>query len=131
MKKHKHLCTRKKKSHSESCNLWLFQTRSLACCPVAQCAVIGTASGSVHVIDLSKVDHPRVVHKVHLYHTPVDYLVYVSVRCSTETGFQPPFIFNVCLNVCVQAQLCTNLFKCVKIVFKKCLNDIIDDDSDV
>lgn len=85
---------------------------------MAQCAAIGTASGSVHVIDLSKEDHPRVVHKVHLYHTPVDYLVYVSRRPSNESLFQTPVSL---LYLIVLIDFC--------FVFKESLNAIKDGDS--
>ncbi len=54
------------------------QVTSLACCPVAQYAAAGTASGSVLFIDLNREQQPRLVHQVHLYHTPVDHLVQVS-----------------------------------------------------
>lgn len=67
---------------------------------MAQCAAIGTASGSVHIIDLSKEDHPRVVHKVHLYHTPVDYLVYVSVMHAFNFDF---FFFLHRVQQCLNA----------------------------
>uniref|UniRef100_A0A3Q3SV97 Cilia- and flagella-associated protein 43 n=1 Tax=Mastacembelus armatus TaxID=205130 RepID=A0A3Q3SV97_9TELE len=51
---------------------------SLACCPIAQYAAVGTTSGSVLFIDLNREQQPRLVHQVHLYHIPVDHLVQVS-----------------------------------------------------
>ncbi|KAA8583707.1 hypothetical protein FQN60_014915 [Etheostoma spectabile] len=47
---------------------------SLACCPIAKYAAVGTASGNVLFIDLNKQQQPRLVHQVHLYHIPVDHL---------------------------------------------------------
>ncbi len=52
--------------------------KSLACCPIAQYAAVGTASGKVLFIDLNTEEQPRLVHQVHLCHTPVDHIVQVS-----------------------------------------------------
>ncbi|XP_074532554.1 cilia- and flagella-associated protein 43 isoform X2 [Halichoeres trimaculatus] len=52
------------------------EVTSLACCPVAQYAAVGTSSGYVLFIDLNKEQQPRLVHQVHLYHCPVDHLVF-------------------------------------------------------
>ncbi|XP_070696760.1 cilia- and flagella-associated protein 43 [Pempheris klunzingeri] len=52
------------------------EVRSLACCPIAQYAAVGTASGNVLFIDLNKEEQPRLVHQVHLCHTPVDHLIF-------------------------------------------------------
>ncbi|XP_049456039.1 cilia- and flagella-associated protein 43 isoform X1 [Epinephelus fuscoguttatus] len=52
------------------------EVTSLACCPIAQYAAVGTVSGSVLFIDLNRAQQPRLVHRIHLYHTPVDHLVF-------------------------------------------------------
>uniref|UniRef100_UPI003AAA87D7 cilia- and flagella-associated protein 43 n=1 Tax=Centroberyx gerrardi TaxID=166262 RepID=UPI003AAA87D7 len=52
------------------------EVTSLACCPVAQYAAVGTVSGHVLFIDLIREQQPRLVHKVHLYRAPVDHLVF-------------------------------------------------------
>ncbi|XP_076599514.1 cilia- and flagella-associated protein 43 [Chaetodon auriga] len=52
------------------------EVTSLACCPIAQYTAVGTASGNVLFIDLNREQQPRLVHQVHLYHTPVDHLVF-------------------------------------------------------
>ncbi|XP_075997913.1 cilia- and flagella-associated protein 43 [Genypterus blacodes] len=52
------------------------EVTTLACCPVAQCAAVGTKSGHVLFIDLNKETQPRLVHQVHLYRRPVDHLVF-------------------------------------------------------
>lgn len=52
--------------------------RSLACCPIAQYAAVGTVSGNVLFIDLNREQQPRLVHQVHLYQASVDHLVQVS-----------------------------------------------------
>ncbi|XP_068597731.1 cilia- and flagella-associated protein 43 [Brachionichthys hirsutus] len=52
------------------------EVTSLACCPVAQYAAVGTAAGNVLFVDLNKEQQPRLVHRVHLYHTSVDQLVF-------------------------------------------------------
>nr|XP_020456113.1 cilia- and flagella-associated protein 43 [Monopterus albus] len=49
---------------------------SLACCPIAQYAAVGTTSGNVLFVDVNRKQQPRLVHQVHLYHTPVDHLVF-------------------------------------------------------
>lgn len=54
------------------------QVTSLACCPIAQYAAVGTATGNVLFVDLNMVQQPRLVHQVHLYHRAVDHLVQVS-----------------------------------------------------
>ncbi|CAG6016962.1 unnamed protein product [Menidia menidia] len=51
------------------------EVTSLACCPIAHYAAVGTASGSVYFIDLNKEEQPRMVHQVHLYHTAGHFLL--------------------------------------------------------
>ncbi|KAM6915939.1 cilia- and flagella-associated protein 43 [Xenentodon cancila] len=51
------------------------QVTSLACCPIAHYAAVGTASGDVLFIDLNMDEQPRLVHQLHLYHAAVDHLV--------------------------------------------------------
>uniref|UniRef100_A0A3Q3GTX4 Cilia- and flagella-associated protein 43 n=1 Tax=Kryptolebias marmoratus TaxID=37003 RepID=A0A3Q3GTX4_KRYMA len=52
---------------------------SLACCPIAHYAAVGTESGRVLFVDLNEEEQPRLVHQVYLYHSAVDHLVYVSL----------------------------------------------------
>ncbi|XP_034008505.1 cilia- and flagella-associated protein 43 isoform X1 [Trematomus bernacchii] len=52
------------------------EVTSMACCPIAHYAAVGTASGNVLFIDLNMEHQPRLVHQVHLYPTPVDHLVF-------------------------------------------------------
>ncbi|XP_061602161.1 cilia- and flagella-associated protein 43 [Cololabis saira] len=52
------------------------QVTSLACCPIAHYAAVGTTSGDVIFIDLNMAEQPRLVHQVHLYHAAVDHLVF-------------------------------------------------------
>ncbi|XP_047459238.1 cilia- and flagella-associated protein 43 [Mugil cephalus] len=52
------------------------EATSLACCPIACYAAVGTSSGKVLFFDLNKEHQPRLVHQVHLYHTSVDHLVF-------------------------------------------------------
>ncbi|XP_055758385.1 cilia- and flagella-associated protein 43 isoform X1 [Salvelinus fontinalis] len=49
---------------------------SLACCPIAQYVAVGTVSGHVLFIELTREQQPRLVHSVHLYYTPVDHLLF-------------------------------------------------------
>ncbi|KAK2921789.1 hypothetical protein Q8A73_001274 [Channa argus] len=66
---------------------------SLACCPIAQYAAVGTASGNVLFIDLNKEQQPRLVHQVHLYHTPVDHLVFDREGHYLVTGASDSHVF--------------------------------------
>ncbi|KAM9364970.1 cilia- and flagella-associated protein 43 [Pholidichthys leucotaenia] len=52
------------------------EVTTLACCPIAHYAAVGTASGNVLFIDLSQEHKPRLVHQVYLYHTAVDHLIF-------------------------------------------------------
>ncbi|XP_008285025.1 WD repeat-containing protein 96 [Stegastes partitus] len=52
------------------------EVTSLACCPIAHYAAVGTASGNVLFLDLNKEQQPRLVHQVQLYHSAVDHLVF-------------------------------------------------------
>ncbi|KAI3363278.1 hypothetical protein L3Q82_011908 [Scortum barcoo] len=61
---------------------------SLACCPVAQYAAVGTSTGNVLFIDLNREQRPRLVHQIQLYHSPVDHLVQVSPTPCDPTTFQ-------------------------------------------
>lgn len=53
------------------------QVTCVACCPIAQYAAVGTASGNVLFVDLKRKQQPRLVHRIHLSHS-VDHLVQVS-----------------------------------------------------
>ncbi|KAL0964460.1 hypothetical protein UPYG_G00324140 [Umbra pygmaea] len=49
---------------------------SLACCPIAQYVAVGTVSGHVLFVELTRKQQPRLVHKVKLYYTPVDHILF-------------------------------------------------------
>ncbi|XP_059422267.1 cilia- and flagella-associated protein 43 isoform X2 [Carassius carassius] len=49
---------------------------SIACCPIAQYVVVGTATGDVLFVEMTSKQKPRLVHRVHLYRVPVDHLVF-------------------------------------------------------
>ncbi|XP_056291308.1 cilia- and flagella-associated protein 43 isoform X1 [Pseudoliparis swirei] len=69
------------------------EVTSLACCPIAQYAAVGTASGNVLFVDLNGEGRPRLVHRVHLYHTPVDHLVFDQEGYYLLTGASDPYIY--------------------------------------
>ncbi|XP_068577145.1 cilia- and flagella-associated protein 43 [Cebidichthys violaceus] len=69
------------------------EVTSLACCPIAQYAAVGTASGNVLFIDLNREQQPRLVHQVHLYHTPVDQLVFDQEGHYLLTGASDSYIY--------------------------------------
>ncbi|XP_072293479.1 cilia- and flagella-associated protein 43 [Eucyclogobius newberryi] len=48
----------------------------LACCPIANYVVLGTACGKVVFIEVRDPQQPRVVHQTRLYHTSVEHLVF-------------------------------------------------------
>ncbi|XP_038127693.1 cilia- and flagella-associated protein 43-like [Cyprinodon tularosa] len=52
------------------------EATTLACCPIANYAAVGTASGKVQFIDLNDEKQLCLVHEVYLYHTAVDHLVF-------------------------------------------------------
>ncbi|KAM3606934.1 uncharacterized protein V6R79_025898 [Siganus canaliculatus] len=52
------------------------EVTTLACCPIAHYAAVGTTSGRVLFVDLNREQQPRLVHQVQLYHCPVDHLVF-------------------------------------------------------
>uniref|UniRef100_A0A3B3ZVU6 Cilia- and flagella-associated protein 43 n=1 Tax=Periophthalmus magnuspinnatus TaxID=409849 RepID=A0A3B3ZVU6_9GOBI len=52
-----------------------FRITSMACCPIANYVVLGTACGKVLFTDVRDPQQPRIVHQTHLYHTSVDHLV--------------------------------------------------------
>lgn len=56
----------------------LLQVTSMACCLVAQYVVVGTATGDVLFVEMTTKEKPRLVHRVHFYHVPIDHLVWVS-----------------------------------------------------
>ncbi|XP_031694958.1 cilia- and flagella-associated protein 43 [Anarrhichthys ocellatus] len=69
------------------------EVTSLACCPIAQYAAVGTASGNVLFVDLNGQQQPRLVHRVHLYHTPVDQLVFDQEGHYLLTGASDSYIY--------------------------------------
>ncbi|XP_035519235.1 cilia- and flagella-associated protein 43 [Morone saxatilis] len=69
------------------------EVTSLACCPVAQYAAVGTASGNVLFVDLYREQQPRLVHQVHLYHSPVHHLVFDQIGHYLLTGASDSHIY--------------------------------------
>ncbi|XP_042358212.1 cilia- and flagella-associated protein 43 [Plectropomus leopardus] len=69
------------------------EVTSLACCPVAKYAAVGTASGNVLFIDLNREQQPRLVYRVCLYHTPVDHLVFDQEGHYLLTGASDSHIY--------------------------------------
>ncbi|KAM9345139.1 cilia- and flagella-associated protein 43 [Symphorus nematophorus] len=69
------------------------EVTSLACCPIAQYAAVGTASGNVLFIDLNKEQQPRLVHQVYLYHTPVGQLSFDQEGHYLVTGASDSHIY--------------------------------------
>ncbi|XP_072534295.1 cilia- and flagella-associated protein 43 isoform X2 [Salminus brasiliensis] len=66
---------------------------SLACCPIAQYVAVGTVTGHVLFVELTKKEKPRLVHRVHLYHMPVNHLVFDQGGNFLITGASDPHIF--------------------------------------
>ncbi|XP_029926952.1 cilia- and flagella-associated protein 43 [Myripristis murdjan] len=71
------------------------EVTSLACCPVAHYAAVGTVSGHVLFIDLIREQQPRLVHKAHLYSRPVDHLVFDQDGNYLLTGASDAHVFVV------------------------------------
>ncbi|XP_043110587.1 cilia- and flagella-associated protein 43 [Puntigrus tetrazona] len=66
---------------------------SLACCPIAQYVVVGTGTGDVLFVEMTTKQNPRLVHRVHLYHVPVDHLVFDQGGNFLITGASDARIF--------------------------------------
>ncbi|KAK1791764.1 hypothetical protein P4O66_013741 [Electrophorus voltai] len=66
---------------------------SLACCPIANYVAVGTVSGHVLFVELTRKQQPRLVHEIHLYHVPVDHLVFDQGGNFLITGASDPHIF--------------------------------------
>ncbi|XP_040905777.1 cilia- and flagella-associated protein 43 [Toxotes jaculatrix] len=69
------------------------EVTSLACCPIAQYAAVGTTSGNVLFIDLNVEQQPRLVHQVQLYHVPVDHLLFDQEGHYLLTGASDSHIY--------------------------------------
>ncbi|XP_063047759.1 cilia- and flagella-associated protein 43 isoform X2 [Engraulis encrasicolus] len=52
------------------------QPTALACSLMAQYVALGTASGGVLFVDLSTKKQPRLVHRIQVFHTPVEQLLF-------------------------------------------------------
>ncbi|XP_022540288.2 cilia- and flagella-associated protein 43 isoform X1 [Astyanax mexicanus] len=66
---------------------------SLACCPIAQYVAVGTVTGHVLFVELTRKEEPRLVHSVHLYQVPVSHLVFDQGGNVLITGASEPHIF--------------------------------------
>ncbi|XP_071336498.1 cilia- and flagella-associated protein 43 isoform X2 [Trachinotus anak] len=69
------------------------EVTTLACCPIAQYAAVGTTSGNILFVDLNREQQPRLVHQVQLYHTPVDHLVFDQEGHYLLTGASDSHIY--------------------------------------
>ncbi|XP_060727401.1 cilia- and flagella-associated protein 43 [Tachysurus vachellii] len=65
----------------------------LACCPIAQYVAVGAVTGHVLFVDLTRSQRPRLVHNVHLYHVPVEHLVFDQGANFLITGAFDSHIF--------------------------------------
>ncbi|XP_060780955.1 cilia- and flagella-associated protein 43 [Neoarius graeffei] len=65
----------------------------LACCPIAQYVAVGAVTGHVLFVDLTRAQKPRLVHTVHLYHVPVEHLVFDQGANFLITGAFDSHIF--------------------------------------
>ncbi|XP_036430574.1 cilia- and flagella-associated protein 43 [Colossoma macropomum] len=66
---------------------------SLACCPIAQYVAVGTVTGHVLFVEFTRKEQPRLVHRIHLYHVPVDHLVFDQGGNFLITGASDRHIF--------------------------------------
>ncbi|KAM9804149.1 LOW QUALITY PROTEIN: cilia- and flagella-associated protein 43 [Neosynchiropus ocellatus] len=66
------------------------QATSLACCPSATYAALGTASGRLLLFDLNDPRRPRLVHQIRLYRSAVHHIVQVFSTCTVQ--FHPCFV---------------------------------------
>ncbi|XP_017552052.1 cilia- and flagella-associated protein 43 isoform X1 [Pygocentrus nattereri] len=66
---------------------------SLACCPIAQYVAVGTVTGHVLFVEFTRKEQLRLVHRIHLYHVPVDHLVFDQGGNFLITGASDRHIF--------------------------------------
>ncbi|XP_055026578.2 cilia- and flagella-associated protein 43 [Misgurnus anguillicaudatus] len=66
---------------------------SMACCLIAQYAVVGTVTGDVLFLEMTAKEKPRLVHRIHLYHVPVDHIVFDQSGNFLITGASDARIF--------------------------------------
>ncbi|KAJ1140683.1 hypothetical protein NDU88_007031 [Pleurodeles waltl] len=52
------------------------QVTAMACCPSSHCAAVGSVTGHVYFIDITRVEAPRLIHRVLLSNSPVQHLHY-------------------------------------------------------
>ncbi|XP_058508068.1 cilia- and flagella-associated protein 43 isoform X2 [Solea solea] len=71
------------------------EVTSLACCPIARYAAVGTSSGSVLFVDLNREQKPRLVHQTQLYHCPVDHLVFDQEGHYLLTGASDSHVYVI------------------------------------
>ncbi|KAG7463025.1 hypothetical protein MATL_G00190910 [Megalops atlanticus] len=69
------------------------QVTCLACCPSAHYVAVGTVSGHVLFVDLTREEGPRVIHRLHLYHVPVEHLSFDQGGNFLITGASDSNIF--------------------------------------
>ncbi|XP_053730912.1 cilia- and flagella-associated protein 43 isoform X5 [Synchiropus splendidus] len=69
------------------------QATSLACCPSAAYAALGTASGQLLFIDLTEPRQPRLVHHIRLYHSAVQHIVFDQTGHFLLTAATDPNIY--------------------------------------
>ncbi|XP_022080756.1 cilia- and flagella-associated protein 43-like [Acanthaster planci] len=67
----------------------------LASCPSSHCIAVGTLSGHVFFLDLSNVDNPRIIQRLHIHQTPVQQLVYDEEGRYLFTGADDGHVFVV------------------------------------
>ncbi|XP_069394770.1 cilia- and flagella-associated protein 43 isoform X2 [Paralichthys olivaceus] len=71
------------------------EVTSVAYCPIAQYAAVGTKSGNVLFVDLNREQEPRLVHQVQLYHSSVDHLVFDQEGHHLLTGASDSNIYVI------------------------------------
>ena len=52
-----------------------FQATSLAASPLSHIVAVGTVPGYVFIVDLNKLDNPRVIARHHLHQGPVTHIM--------------------------------------------------------
>ncbi|XP_056617541.1 LOW QUALITY PROTEIN: cilia- and flagella-associated protein 43 [Triplophysa dalaica] len=65
----------------------------MACCLIGQYAAVGTVTGDILFVEMTTKEKPRLIHRIHLYHVPVDHLVFDQGGNFLITGASDSQIF--------------------------------------
>lgn len=69
------------------------QATAMACCPSSHCAAVGSVTGHVYFVDITRVGAPRLIHRVLLSNSPVQHLHYDHAGQILLSGAVDGYVF--------------------------------------